>query len=58
MIGPDELIVGLGQIDDSFDQADDCTESASEDSDDDRQDAFGGVAKHELVDPQAAEKDS
>src|SRR5262245_989728 len=53
-----ELLVGLGQVDDAFDQADDLTESAGHDRDDDADDTAGHVAEHEPVNPQAAKQNA
>jgi len=56
-VGPDKLFVRLCQVDNSLDEADDGTDAARHQGDNDLDDSFRGVSKNKLVHTETAEQD-
>lgn len=57
-VGVDELLIGLGEIDDSFDESDNSEEPASHEADDQLDDAFLAITKDKLVGTGPSKKDA
>ena len=58
LICRDEFFVGLGQVNDAFNQANESTRAASHDGDHDLDDSLFGVAEEELMDSQTSQENS
>src|SRR5688572_33320427 len=56
-VSPDKLFVRLCQVDNSLDEADDGTDAARHQGDNDLDDSFRGVSKNKLVHTETAEQD-
>ena len=57
-VGVDELLIGLGEINDSFDESDDSEEPACHEADDQLDDAFLAITKDKLVGTGPSKKDA
>jgi hypothetical protein len=56
-VSPDEVFVRLGEVDDSFYETDNRSDSARHECDDDLNDSFGSVAKDKFVNAKSAQQD-
>ena len=56
-VSPDEVFVRLGEVDDSFDETDNRSDSTGHKCDDDLNNSFGGIAKDEFMNAKPAQQD-